>query len=140
MVKKLTLHLSEIIAAACGLIFFENRYQPINMWCFFPLLFKHVFLVYDCSCFEYIEEMIQKQEPLINVLRILILFSVTNSGLPKKHFDYLRQVLFTLYKSLFNVLFLIFCGKCMLVFDSWLLLVDSYFSSLTYWLGYLIYL
>ncbi|KAK6228271.1 hypothetical protein SCA6_000611 [Theobroma cacao] len=51
-------------------------------------------------CFEYIEEMIQKQEPLINVLRILILFSVTNSGLPKKHFDYLRQVLFTLRELL----------------------------------------
>uniref|UniRef100_M1C5Q5 ATVPS33 (Arabidopsis thaliana vacuolar protein sorting 33); protein transporter n=1 Tax=Solanum tuberosum TaxID=4113 RepID=M1C5Q5_SOLTU len=43
-------------------------------------------------CFEYIEEMIHKQEPLINVLRLLILFSITNSGLPKKNFDYLRQV------------------------------------------------
>ncbi|KAE7997001.1 hypothetical protein FH972_001676 [Carpinus fangiana] len=42
-------------------------------------------------CFEYIEEMIHKQEPLVNVLRLLILFSITNSGLPKKHFDYLRQ-------------------------------------------------
>ncbi|XVE68818.1 hypothetical protein DITRI_Ditri09bG0100400 [Diplodiscus trichospermus] len=49
------------------------------------------------SCFEYIEEMIQKQEPLINVLRLLILFSVTNSGLPKKHFDYIRRELLHSY-------------------------------------------
>lgn len=48
-------------------------------------------------CFEYIEEMIQKQEPLISVLRLLILFSVTNSGLPKKHFDYLRRELLHSY-------------------------------------------
>ncbi|XP_019426709.1 PREDICTED: vacuolar protein-sorting-associated protein 33 homolog [Lupinus angustifolius] len=48
-------------------------------------------------CFEYIEEMIQKQEPLITVLRLLILFSVTNSGLPKKHFDYLRRELLHSY-------------------------------------------
>ncbi|CAE6076289.1 unnamed protein product [Arabidopsis arenosa] len=43
-------------------------------------------------CYEYIEEMIHKQEPLTNVLRLLVLFSVTNSGLPKKQFDYIRQV------------------------------------------------
>ncbi|KAJ3679896.1 hypothetical protein LUZ60_016174 [Juncus effusus] len=42
-------------------------------------------------CFEYIEEMIHKQEPIANVLRLLILFSLTNGGLPKKHFDYLRR-------------------------------------------------
>ncbi|KAF5467073.1 hypothetical protein F2P56_016935 [Juglans regia] len=48
-------------------------------------------------CFEYIEEMIHKQEPLVNVLRLLILFSVTNSGLPKKHFDYLRRELLHSY-------------------------------------------
>ncbi|KAL4328657.1 hypothetical protein AHAS_Ahas13G0222000 [Arachis hypogaea] len=42
-------------------------------------------------CFDYIEELIHKQEPLTTVLRLLILFFVTNSGLPKKHFDYLRQ-------------------------------------------------
>ncbi|KAG6534280.1 hypothetical protein ZIOFF_008166 [Zingiber officinale] len=41
-------------------------------------------------CFEYIEEMIHKQESLVNVLRLLVLFSITNSGLPKKNFDYLR--------------------------------------------------
>ncbi|KAH6801043.1 Sec1/munc18-like proteins superfamily, partial [Perilla frutescens var. hirtella] len=48
-------------------------------------------------CFEYIEEMIFKQESLLNVLRFLILFSVTNSGLPKKHFDYLRRELLQSY-------------------------------------------
>ncbi|KAG6573849.1 vacuolar protein-sorting-associated protein 33 homolog [Cucurbita moschata] len=42
-------------------------------------------------CFEYIEELIHKQEPLVKVLRLLILLSVTNSGLPKKQFDYLRR-------------------------------------------------
>ncbi|CAB4270481.1 unnamed protein product [Prunus armeniaca] len=48
-------------------------------------------------CFEYIEEMIHKQEPLVNVLRLLILFSITNSGLPKKNFDYLRRELLHSY-------------------------------------------
>lgn len=43
-----------------------------------------------CRCFEYIEEMIHKQEPLLKVLRLLVLFSVTNSGLTKKHFDHFR--------------------------------------------------
>lgn len=41
--------------------------------------------------------MIHKQEPLINVLRLLILFSITNSGLPKKNFDYLRRELLHSY-------------------------------------------
>ncbi|KAL9257972.1 Vacuolar protein-sorting-associated protein 33-like protein, partial [Drosera capensis] len=41
-------------------------------------------------CFEYIEEMIHKQEPFLGVLRLLVLFSVTNLGLPKRQFDYLR--------------------------------------------------
>lgn len=48
-------------------------------------------------CFEYIEEMIHKQEPLVNVLRLLILFSITNSGLPKRNFDYLRRELLHSY-------------------------------------------
>ncbi|KAJ3706272.1 hypothetical protein LUZ61_009977 [Rhynchospora tenuis] len=43
------------------------------------------------SCFEYIEEMIHKQESIVSVLRLLVLFSLTNAGLPKKHFDYLRR-------------------------------------------------
>ncbi|XP_058762201.1 vacuolar protein-sorting-associated protein 33 homolog [Vicia villosa] len=48
-------------------------------------------------CFEYIEELIHKQEPLITVLRLLILFSITNAGLPKKHFDYFRRELLHSY-------------------------------------------
>ncbi|KAM7265316.1 hypothetical protein ACFE04_002999 [Oxalis oulophora] len=48
-------------------------------------------------CFEYIEELIHKQEPLVKVLRLLIMFSVTNSGLLKKHFDYLRRELLHSY-------------------------------------------
>ncbi|KAK1627348.1 hypothetical protein QYE76_001663 [Lolium multiflorum] len=42
-------------------------------------------------CFEYIEDIIQKQEPIETVLRLLVLFSLTNAGLPKKIFDYLRR-------------------------------------------------
>ncbi|GJN12098.1 hypothetical protein PR202_ga30345 [Eleusine coracana subsp. coracana] len=42
-------------------------------------------------CFEYIEEMIHKQEAIENVLRLLVLLSLTNAGLPKKNFDYLRR-------------------------------------------------
>ncbi|RZC58535.1 hypothetical protein C5167_005840 [Papaver somniferum] len=44
---------------------------------------------FENLCFEYIEEMIHKQEPIVNVLRLLVLFSITNSGLPKKKFDYI---------------------------------------------------
>ncbi|AQK96102.1 Vacuolar protein-sorting protein 33 [Zea mays] len=42
-------------------------------------------------CFEYIEEMIHKQEVIENVLRLLVLLSLTNAGLPKKNFDYMRR-------------------------------------------------
>ncbi|KAK9126616.1 hypothetical protein Scep_015462 [Stephania cephalantha] len=48
-------------------------------------------------CFEYIEEMIHKQEPLMNVLRLLVLLSITNLGLPKRNFDYLRRELLHSY-------------------------------------------
>ncbi|KAK4743074.1 hypothetical protein SAY87_001075 [Trapa incisa] len=48
-------------------------------------------------CLDYIEEMIHKQEPLLTVLRLLILFSITNSGLQKKQFDYLRRELLHSY-------------------------------------------
>ncbi|CAK7325419.1 unnamed protein product [Dovyalis caffra] len=48
-------------------------------------------------CFDYIEELIHKQEPLVSVLRLLILFSITNSGLPKKNFDHLRRELLHSY-------------------------------------------
>ncbi|KAG5559147.1 hypothetical protein RHGRI_008911 [Rhododendron griersonianum] len=53
-------------------------------------------------CFDYIEEMIHKQEPLVSVLRLLILFSVTNAGLPKKNFDYLRQVCMKFMRELLH--------------------------------------
>uniref|UniRef100_A0ACD5YAC3 Uncharacterized protein n=1 Tax=Avena sativa TaxID=4498 RepID=A0ACD5YAC3_AVESA len=43
------------------------------------------------TCFEYIEDIIQKQEPIETVLRLLVLLSLTNAGLPKKNFDYLRN-------------------------------------------------
>ncbi|CAN6977647.1 hypothetical protein IGI04_037573 [Brassica rapa subsp. trilocularis] len=36
-------------------------------------------------CFEYIEELIHKQEPLTKVLRLLVLFSITNSGTELLH-------------------------------------------------------
>ncbi|KAL2631473.1 hypothetical protein R1flu_016159 [Riccia fluitans] len=45
---------------------------------------------YDIS-FEYVEEMIHRQEPLTSVLRLLVLLSLTSGGLQKKHFDYLRR-------------------------------------------------
>ncbi|XP_024521213.1 vacuolar protein-sorting-associated protein 33 homolog [Selaginella moellendorffii] len=48
-------------------------------------------------CYEYIEEMINKQEPLISVLRLLVILSVTNNGLQKKHFDYFRRELLQSY-------------------------------------------
>lgn len=41
-------------------------------------------------CFEYVEEMIHRQENLERVLRLLVLLSLT-SGIPKKQFDYLRR-------------------------------------------------
>ncbi|OVA08899.1 Sec1-like protein [Macleaya cordata] len=44
-------------------------------------------------CFEYIEEMIHKKEPIVNVLHLLVLFSISNSGLPKENFDYLHKFL-----------------------------------------------
>ncbi|XP_061988301.1 vacuolar protein-sorting-associated protein 33 homolog [Rosa rugosa] len=48
-------------------------------------------------CLDYIEEMMHKQEPLVSVLRLLILFSITNSGLPKENFDYMRNELLQSY-------------------------------------------
>lgn len=44
--------------------------------------------------------MIHKQEAIENVLRLLVLLSLTNAGLPKKNFDYLRYV----YVGLLNFL------------------------------------
>ncbi|KAJ6357971.1 hypothetical protein OIU78_005744 [Salix suchowensis] len=48
-------------------------------------------------CLDYIDELIHKQEPLVSVLRLLIIFSITNSGLPKKNFDHLRRELLHSY-------------------------------------------
>ncbi|KAG6558151.1 hypothetical protein Mapa_000332 [Marchantia paleacea] len=45
---------------------------------------------YDIS-FEFVEEMIHRQEPITSVLRLLVLLSLTSGGLQKKHFDYLRR-------------------------------------------------
>lgn len=57
--------------------------------------------------------MIHKQEHLTNVLRLLVLFSVTNSGLPKKQFDYIRQVklpsVILYYRFQFSVILIIYC-------------------------------
>eukprot|EP00245_Coleochaete_scutata_P001569 TRINITY_DN11946_c0_g1_i1.p1 TRINITY_DN11946_c0_g1~~TRINITY_DN11946_c0_g1_i1.p1 ORF type:complete len:607 (+),score=112.22 TRINITY_DN11946_c0_g1_i1:84-1904(+) len=46
---------------------------------------------------EYIEDLIQKQEPLTSVLRLLCLFSLTNNGLLKKNFDHIRRELLHSY-------------------------------------------
>ncbi|KAM0888687.1 hypothetical protein ACQ4PT_028197 [Festuca glaucescens] len=52
---------------------------------------KKVKVSLNSRCFEYIEDIIQKQEPIETVIRLLVLFSLTNAGLPKKNFDYLRR-------------------------------------------------
>jgi hypothetical protein len=46
--------------------------------------------------------MIHKQEPIENVLRLLVLLSLTNAGLPKKNFDYLRYAYARLESFLFS--------------------------------------
>lgn len=53
-------------------------------------IFLELSSYYVYRCLEHIEEMIHKQEPLVSVLRLLVLLSVTNAGLPKRNFDYLR--------------------------------------------------
>jgi hypothetical protein len=72
--------------------------------------------------------MIHKQEPLTNVLRLLVLFSVTNSGLPKKQFDYIRQVklpsVILYYIFQFSVFFLII--SCLRVSTFRMELLHSY--------------
>ncbi|KAL1532138.1 Vacuolar protein-sorting-associated protein 33 [Salvia divinorum] len=45
----------------------------------------------EAQSYDICFDLLCKQEPLEKVLRLLILFSITNSGLPKKHFDYLRH-------------------------------------------------
>eukprot|EP00898_Chlorokybus_atmophyticus_P003266 jgi/Chlat1/3940/Chrsp26S04033 len=46
---------------------------------------------------EYVEEMVCKQEPLLAVLRLLCLLSLTSNGLPRKHFDAFRRELLHAY-------------------------------------------
>lgn len=52
-----------------------------------------------CRSYECVEEVIQRQEPLISVLRLLILLSITNNGLPKKHFDYFRWIFWNIAET-----------------------------------------
>jgi len=46
---------------------------------------------------EYIEECINKQEPLVKVLRLMCLFSLTNNGLSEKQFNFLRKEILQTY-------------------------------------------
>eukprot|EP00850_Spirogloea_muscicola_P018861 SM000177S03194 [mRNA] locus=s177:293522:299055:+ [translate_table: standard] len=45
---------------------------------------------YDAA-FEFVEELIARQSPLLIVLRMACLLSLTNGGLPKKQYDFLRR-------------------------------------------------
>ncbi|KAF9583068.1 hypothetical protein BGW38_010322 [Lunasporangiospora selenospora] len=46
---------------------------------------------------EYIEEMINKQAPLVQVLRLLCLYSIVNSGLKAKQFEFFRKEILETY-------------------------------------------
>jgi hypothetical protein len=52
--------------------------------------------------------MIHKQEAIENVLRLLVLLSLTNAGLPKKNFDYLRYDYVAVTFCVFLLLLLFF--------------------------------
>jgi len=54
---------------------------------------------------SYIEECINKQEPLVKVLRVLALYSLTNDGYPEKVFNILRRDIVQTYgyKSLYTL-------------------------------------
>eukprot|EP00897_Mesotaenium_endlicherianum_P000069 jgi/Mesen1/10062/ME000730S09345 len=45
----------------------------------------------ESSAYEYVEEQVQRQEPLVRTLRLLCLLSLTHGGLPKKQFDHIRR-------------------------------------------------
>ena len=98
--------------------------------------FKHIFLVYECSCFEYIEEMIQKQEPLSFASSHSILYN--KFRVAQKAFWLFKASIVYHEEVILNLLSLLFCWKCMLVFYSWLFQINNYFFSLTFWLGYLV--
>lgn len=46
---------------------------------------------------EYIEEMINKQAPLVQVLRLLCLYSLVNSGLKPKQFEFFKREILETY-------------------------------------------
>jgi len=54
---------------------------------------------------EYIEECINKQEPLVKVLRLMCLFSLTNNGLSEKQYNFLKKEILQTYgyKYLFTL-------------------------------------
>lgn len=54
---------------------------------------------------DYIEECINKQEPLVKVLRLICLFSLTNNGLSEKQFNFLKKEILQTYgyKYLFTL-------------------------------------
>lgn len=58
------------------------------------------------SAFPYIEECINKQEPILKVLRLLVLQSLTNNGLKPKAFAFFRRELLQTYG---NELFVTLC-------------------------------
>ncbi|XP_057471173.1 vacuolar protein-sorting-associated protein 33 homolog [Actinidia eriantha] len=86
---EVVVQVSSLCSPASWMLLFDVEPAIILQMCYYLSFFPR--------CFEYIEEMIHKQEPLVNVLRLLILFSVTNAGLPKKNFDYLRRELLHSY-------------------------------------------
>lgn len=46
---------------------------------------------------EYIEECINRQEPIVKVLRLLCLFSLTNNGIKEKAFNFIRREILQTY-------------------------------------------
>jgi hypothetical protein len=46
---------------------------------------------------EYIEECINRQEPVVKVLRLLCLFSLTNNGIKEKTFNFIRREILQAY-------------------------------------------
>lgn len=46
---------------------------------------------------EYIEECINRQEPIVKVLRLLCLFSLTNNGIKDKAFNFIRREILQTY-------------------------------------------
>jgi vacuolar protein sorting-associated protein 33A len=49
------------------------------------------------NCVEYLEECINRKEPLVNVLRLLTLLTLTNSGLKPKQLDFFKREILQTY-------------------------------------------